>query len=394
MQARVASHASTVRVGDLRVAMLHYGVGTEHVYATLIDEDGSPRSTRLAAVEQVAQPVERLSRMLRAPTRYPPAAARRQAEAAEDYRRARLVIATVAELHLRTGNAAAAERALQEIRGDQASTSDYEQLTSARLLTARGRPALALDALAGIEARAVSEGRDGSLVAIFTISALARAALGGTAAARDLLVHAVELAAPDGYRRTFLDQGAPLMTLLGEVRSTAPDFVADLLTRSTGARSTGAPGAPGHPRTPSRRTAQLRTGEGITVVETLTDTQQRILGLIATGMSNQQVADKLFITVGTTKWHLNQIFGRLQARNRTEAVARARQLNLLWPARSGRPALTGPSRPGAPGQLAGSWIRSVSIPCRSSQAVSGPWTSRRTTSSQCGQRATSPGALV
>jgi len=73
VQARVASHASTVRVGDLRVAMLHYGVGTEHVYATLIDEDGSPRSTRLAAVEQVAQPVERLSRMLRAPTRYPPA---------------------------------------------------------------------------------------------------------------------------------------------------------------------------------------------------------------------------------------------------------------------------------------------------------------------------------
>jgi hypothetical protein len=48
------------------------------------------------------------------------------------------------------------------------------------------------------------------------------------------------------------------------------------------------------------------------VVETLTETQRRILGLIATGMSNQQVADKLFITVGTTKWHLNQIFGRLR----------------------------------------------------------------------------------
>ncbi|MFG1645137.1 helix-turn-helix transcriptional regulator [Amycolatopsis sp. NPDC049252] len=45
-------------------------------------------------------------------------------------------------------------------------------------------------------------------------------------------------------------------------------------------------------------------------------------------MSNQQVADKPFITVGTTKWHLYQIFGRLPARNRTEAVARARELNL------------------------------------------------------------------
>lgn len=65
------------------------------------------------------------------------------------------------------------------------------------------------------------------------------------------------------------------------------------------------------------------------MIQPLTDTQHRIIGLIATGMSNQEVADKLFITVGTTKWHLNQIYGRLQARNRTEAVARARELDLL-----------------------------------------------------------------
>jgi DNA-binding CsgD family transcriptional regulator len=57
------------------------------------------------------------------------------------------------------------------------------------------------------------------------------------------------------------------------------------------------------------------------VIQPLTDTQRRILSLIGTGMSNQQVADELFITVGTTKWHLNQIYRRLQARNRTEAVA-------------------------------------------------------------------------
>ena len=107
------------------------------------------------------------------------------------------------------------------------------------------------------------------------------------------------------------------MPLLKEVRATAPEFVADLLSRSRG--------APAH----AGRGSELRTVEGVGVVETLTETQRRILGLIATGMSNQQVADKLFITVGTTKWHLNQIFGRLQARNRTEAVARARELNLL-----------------------------------------------------------------
>ncbi|MFJ9779093.1 LuxR C-terminal-related transcriptional regulator [Amycolatopsis sp. NPDC101161] len=238
-------------------------------------------------------------------------AARRQADAAEDYRRARLVVATIVELHLRSGNIAAASQALAEITGDQPSSSDYEQLTRARLLIARGSPAAALDVLGVIEDRAREEGRDGSLVAILVVSALARAR------SRDVLAEAVGIAAPDGYRRTFLDEGAGIVPLLKDVRATAPEFVTDLLSRFRGAPSVPARGS------------DLRTVPGVGVVETLTETQRRILGLIATGMSNQQVADKLFITVGTTKWHLNQIFGRLQARNRTEAVARARELDLL-----------------------------------------------------------------
>ncbi|TWP49478.1 helix-turn-helix transcriptional regulator [Lentzea tibetensis] len=240
-------------------------------------------------------------------------AARRQADAAEDHRRTALVIATIAELHLRTGNVAAAEQVLLEI--DQPSTSDYEQLVRARLLVARNRPRSAVDTLTGVCARAVEQGRDGSRIGMLTVLALAHDELGDAAQARELLAGAVELAAPDGYRRTFLDEGAPLVPLLRDVRATAPGFVADLLDRAAAA--------------PRPRASELLTVEGIGVVETLTDTQQRILTLIATGMSNREVAEKLFITVGTTKWHLNQIFGRLQVRNRTEAVARARELHLL-----------------------------------------------------------------
>lgn len=241
--------------------------------------------------------------------------ARRQAAAAEDYRRARLVVATSAELHLHSGNVAAAREALREISGDQPSSSDYERLTLARLLLAEGDPRAALDVLAMIEDRARAEGRDGSLVAILAVTALARDALGD--AGHDVLAQAVEIAAPEEYRRTFLDEGPAVVALLKDVRAVAPGFVTDLLSRSRGAPAQRA------------RASEVRTVEGVGVVETLTETQRRILGLIATGMSNQQVADKLFITVGTTKWHLNQIFGRLQARNRTEAVARARELNLL-----------------------------------------------------------------
>jgi hypothetical protein len=59
-------------VSDLRVAMVHYGVGTEHVSATVIGQDGDVHAVQLAAVADVAQTSERLARMLRAPMRFPP----------------------------------------------------------------------------------------------------------------------------------------------------------------------------------------------------------------------------------------------------------------------------------------------------------------------------------
>jgi hypothetical protein len=59
-------------VGRLRVAMIHYGVGTEHVSATVLGQDGDVHAVRLAAVADVAQASERLARMLRAPMRFRP----------------------------------------------------------------------------------------------------------------------------------------------------------------------------------------------------------------------------------------------------------------------------------------------------------------------------------
>src|SRR5262249_19821211 len=142
---------------------------------------------------------------------------------------------------------------------------------------------------------------------------------GGGGAAGDRGPRGVRRGARGGSRGPFLDEGDAVVPLLRDVRGTAPEFVADLLARAARGRARRSRGQP----------SELHTMAGVGVVETLTDTQRRILGLIATGMSNQPVADKLFIPLGTTKWHLNQIFGRLQARNRTEAVARARELGLL-----------------------------------------------------------------
>jgi len=61
----------------------------------------------------------------------------------------------------------------------------------------------------------------------------------------------------------------------------------------------------------------------------LTARQIKALRLINLGLSNQQIADKLSITVGTTKWHLHQIFSKLKVRSRTAAAAKGRRLGII-----------------------------------------------------------------
>lgn len=65
------------------------------------------------------------------------------------------------------------------------------------------------------------------------------------------------------------------------------------------------------------------------LVEPLTDRELEVLGLIAQGLTNQQIADELVISVGTVKFYTSQIYGKLGVNSRTQAVARARELGLL-----------------------------------------------------------------
>ena len=57
--------------------------------------------------------------------------------------------------------------------------------------------------------------------------------------------------------------------------------------------------------------------------------QVKALRLINLGLSNQEIAAKLSITVGTTKWHLHQIFSKLKVRSRTAAAAKARRRRII-----------------------------------------------------------------
>ncbi|HYF94528.1 MAG TPA: LuxR C-terminal-related transcriptional regulator [Symbiobacteriaceae bacterium] len=68
---------------------------------------------------------------------------------------------------------------------------------------------------------------------------------------------------------------------------------------------------------------------GSPLIEHLSEREQEILKWMAEGLSNQQIADRLYLSVGTVKSHIHNLCGKLGARSRTHAVARARELHLL-----------------------------------------------------------------
>ncbi len=169
--------------------------------------------------------------------------------------------------------------------------------------------------------------RNGRLLEILMLQALTLYAQGNTEPALPLLAQAVALAEPGGYVRTFVDEGAPLAYLLQQVKSRGlasnPAYVDKLLAAfKTGEGDT--PGVkPTYPivRQPARPPQPL--------IEPLSRRELEVLQLVAEGLSNREIAEKLYITVGTAKTHTINIYRKLDVRSRTQAVAKAQELGVL-----------------------------------------------------------------
>jgi len=126
------------------------------------------------------------------------------------------------------------------------------------------------------------------------------------------LAEALTMAQSEGYVRIFVDQGKALVPMLRRAahRGIAPGYVARLL--SAMADSSGASSSLAQP-----------------LIEPLSERETEVLQLLAAGKSNQAIAAELVLSVGTVKAHNSNIYGKLGVRSRTQAVARARELNLL-----------------------------------------------------------------
>ena len=221
---------------------------------------------------------------------------------------------------------------------DDAETShpgwrEVEYLSLARVLAAQGRFVEALSLLERLLLAAEADGRLGSAIEILIRQSLIMQMQGNVARALALLERALVLAEPEGYIRIFVDEGAPMAELLEGMKAEGgrlvlsevdgmKDYVLNLLTaleKDAGATLKNTQRPPFHP-------SSLRLPS---LVEPLTEREMELLRLVAAGHSNQKIAQELFLAVGTVKKHLNNIFGKLGVRNRTQASARARELDLL-----------------------------------------------------------------
>jgi LuxR family transcriptional regulator, maltose regulon positive regulatory protein len=205
---------------------------------------------------------------------------------------------------------------------------EREYLVLARVLLATQAPEPALGLLDRLHARATSQGRTRSVIEVRALQALARSAGGDQPGAQAALADALALAAPEGYLRVFADEGPPAAALLRELvgRRQERPAAADAVPRDYLARLVEAFEQAGLPvRLPVRRGGVVVAG----LVEPLSARELEVLRLLAAGAPNRAIAKQLVVTLDTVKRHVSNLFSKLEVANRTQAVARARELGLL-----------------------------------------------------------------
>ena len=229
-----------------------------------------------------------------------------------------------ARLLLAHGNLPAAARFAQDNGLGPDDEADYAResghLVLARMLLAHDRPGQALALLDRLHAAAAAQDRAGSLIEIGALRALALAASGEGAVAVTVLAEALLLACPQRYVRVFADEGPPMAALLGRLIAArragraAADVPLGYLARLQRAFGTEQPAS-----------GPVPAG----IVDPLTSRELEVLKMLAAGRPNQAIARELVVTLDTVKKHVGHVLGKLGAANRTEAVARARELSLI-----------------------------------------------------------------
>ena len=211
------------------------------------------------------------------------------------------------------------------VEDDLSYLREFEHITLARLLIAQFKnerdDTHILEAMALLERlhKAAEEGgRIASVIEILMLKALAFEAQEDISPAMPLLERTLTLAEPEGYFQIFVGEGPPMAHLLYGALSQeiAPDYVQRLLKAFP-------------VEEPEEVVPSQPQGSDSELIEPLSEREIEVLQLIAEGLSNREVGDRLYLTINTVKAHSRTIYSKLGVNNRTQAVAKARSLGIL-----------------------------------------------------------------
>jgi LuxR family maltose regulon positive regulatory protein len=191
-------------------------------------------------------------------------------------------------------------------------------LSQARVHLAQGDPKTALVLLEPLRHQAEVQGWPDERLKLLVLQALARAADGETGKALHLLGEALGLAKPGGFIRIFVDEGVPMARLLEEALAggVEPAYARRLLAALPAAE-------------PAQTAPSPASGPEPTLVERLSEREREVLQLIAEGLTNEEVATRLYLSLHTVKVHARNIYAKLDVTSRTQAVAKGRALGIL-----------------------------------------------------------------
>ena len=193
-------------------------------------------------------------------------------------------------------------------------------LAQARVLLARNEPDPALALIEPYCASMEAKGWKDEYLKALTLHALALQAKGLKDEACRLLGQTMELAEAGGFIRRFLDEGEPMETLLvlARAKGAKPAYADRLIATFASERRI---------RDEAGIGTSASRSQGL--IDPLSQRELEVLRLIAQGLSNQEIGERLFLALDTIKGHNRRIFDKLDVKRRTEALARARGLGLL-----------------------------------------------------------------
>jgi LuxR family transcriptional regulator, maltose regulon positive regulatory protein len=345
---RVEGHLATVLLEQNKVeeALYHARRGVEWM-------QGWPSHNHVAAAHAVLARVQMACRDLQGA-----ASSLEQADRARQGVKVLPVVDSLVDtgqvrLWLHEGNLDPAESWADEFRrvlGESAQPGQFTDeslearfIALARFLLAKGRQKSevacveeALPLLDRLQEGAQNGGRIHSVIEIGVLQSVAlslRAALQPQVAAHagadtgelEPLAKVLQLAEDEDYVQVFVDEGQPMAEMLyrAAAQGIAPDYGRKLLAAFPIEGNQRQVGRTAEPR------AVASEVEGL--IELLSDRETEVLQLIAEGLSNSEIAQRLYLSLNTVKGHTRNIYGKLNVNSRTQAVARARAFGLLPP---------------------------------------------------------------